>query len=334
MFRRKRSTEDFAEEIRSHIELEAEELQREGLSEENARWQARRKFGNVRAAQERFYLHSRWAWLDRLLRDLRIGLHSLLGSPGFTITVILTLALGVGANTAVFSVMNAVMLRSLPVADANRVVYLRMSHPPHGTGTIDSTETFSYATYDALRRQAGALSAVIAYVPLSGNKVGVRYGAEPEEAEGDMVSGTFFSGLRVKLLRGHGFTEQDEKDHAPIAVISYDYWTRRFARKPDGYDPVRQGDRLHDCWNCRRRISRFGDWKINRFLGSIAESSRTQCMGQSVERREDVHGGPDVVVSAADRTTESGSYKGTGRGAVAADLSAGGLHRHRLTFAG
>ena len=233
MFRRKRSTEDFAEEIRSHIELEAEELQREGLSEENARWQARRKFGNVRAAQERFYLHSRWAWLDRLLRDLRIGLHSLLGSPGFTITVILTLALGVGANTAVFSVMNAVMLRSLPVADANRVVYLRMSHPPHGTGTIDSTETFSYAAYDALRKQTGALSAVIAYVPLSGNKVGVRYGAEPEEAEGDMVSGTFFSGLRVKLLRGHGFTEQDEKDHAPIAVISYDYWTRRFARKPD-----------------------------------------------------------------------------------------------------
>ena len=65
------------------------------------------------------------------------------------------------------------------------------------------------------------------------SKVAVRYGAEPEEAEGDMVSGNFFSGLGVKMQRGRGFTEQDEKDHAPIAVISNDYWTRRFARDPD-----------------------------------------------------------------------------------------------------
>ena len=78
MFRRKRTTDDFAEEIQSHIELEVDELRREGLSEEDARWQARRKFGNVRAAQERFYLQNRWEWLDRLLRDLRFGLRSLL----------------------------------------------------------------------------------------------------------------------------------------------------------------------------------------------------------------------------------------------------------------
>jgi predicted permease len=233
MSRQKRSTEDFAEEIQAHIELEAEELRREGLSEKDARWQARRKFGNVRAVQERFYLHNRWEWLDRLLRDLKFGFRSLLESPGFTITAILTLALGMGANTAVFSVMNSVMLRSLPVADANRLVYLRTSDAPRGTGTIDNKQTFSYPVYDALRKQSGAMSAVIAYVPLSGNKVGVRYGAEPEEAEGDMVSGAFFSGLGVKLQRGRGFTEQDEKDHAPIAVISNEYWTRRFARSSD-----------------------------------------------------------------------------------------------------
>jgi predicted permease len=229
----KRTTEDFAEEIQAHIELEAEQLRREGLSEKDARWQARRKFGNVRAAQERFYLHNRWEWLDRLFRDLRFGFRGLRESPGFTITAILTLALGVGANTAVFSVMNSVMLRSLPVADADRMVYFRTSNPPRGTGTIDTNETLSYPVYDALRKQTGAMSAVIAYVPLSGNKVGVRYGAEPEEAEGDMVSGAFFSGLGVKLQRGRGFTEQDEKDNAPIAVISNDYWTRRFARNSD-----------------------------------------------------------------------------------------------------
>jgi predicted permease len=233
MFNRKRSREEFAEEIEAHIEMEAEELQREGLSEEEARWKARRKFGSVRAAQERFYLHNRWVWLDRILRDLKFGLRSLREGPGFTITAVLTLALGMGANTAVFSVMNAVMMRSLPVADPDRLVYLRTSNSPQGTGTIDSNQTFSYPVYDALRRQSGAMSAVIAYVPLSGSKVGVRIDAEPEEAEGDMVSGTFFSGLGVELARGRGFTEQDEKDHAQIAVISSNYWARRFARKED-----------------------------------------------------------------------------------------------------
>jgi predicted permease len=189
--------------------------------------------GGVNMSQEHFYMQSSWLSLDKLLRDLKHGFRSLLESPGFAITAILTLALGMGANTAVFSVMNAVLLQSLPVAHADRVVYLRTSNPPHGTGTVDSTETFSYPVYDALRKQADGMSAIIAYVPLSGNKVAVRYGSEPEEAEGDMVSGNFFSGLGVTLQRGHGFTEQDENDHAPIAVISNDYWIRRFSRNPD-----------------------------------------------------------------------------------------------------
>ncbi len=166
MFRRKRSAEDFAEEIKAHLELEADELQREGLSEDEARRKARREFGNVRAAQERFYLKDRWVGLDKLLRDVRFGLRSLRQSPGFAATAILTLALGIGANTAVFSVMNAVLLRSLPVADPDRLVYLRTSNPPRGTGTIDSNETFSYPVYDALRRQSQGLSPVMAYVPL------------------------------------------------------------------------------------------------------------------------------------------------------------------------
>jgi len=233
MFRRKRSAKDFAEEIKTHLELEADELQSSGLSEDEARWMARRQFGSVRAAQEQFYLRGRWVGLDKLLRDVRFGLRSLRQSPGFALTAIVTLALGVGANTAVFSLMNAVLLRSLPVNDPDRLVYLRTSNPPRGTGTIDSNETFSYPVYDALRKQDGALSPVMAYVPLSNSKVAVRYGADPEEAEGDMVSGTFFSGLGVKLVRGRGFSEQDEINHAAIAVISYNYWTQRFARNPD-----------------------------------------------------------------------------------------------------
>jgi predicted permease len=171
--------------------------------------------------------------MPALVNDLRYAIRQLSKTPGFTLVCVLTLALGIGANTAVFSVMNAVLLRSLPVADPGRVVNLRTSDPPAGTGTIDSNETFSYPVYDALRRQSRGLSPVIAYAPLANGKVAVRYGAEPEQAEGDMVSGTFFSGLGVKLAYGRGFSEQDESSHAPIAVISYSYWTRRFSSAAD-----------------------------------------------------------------------------------------------------
>jgi predicted permease len=233
MFRRERSAEDFAEEIKAHLELEADELRGEGLNSDDAYTNARRAFGNVGAARERFYLKSRLVWLDKLVRDVRFGLRSLAQSPGFTLTAVLTLALGIGANTAVFSVMNAVLLKSLPVSDPDRLVYLRTSNPPRGTGTIDTEETFSYPVYDALRREGKGLTPVMAFVPLSGSKVAVRVGAEPEEAEGDMVSGTFFSGLGVSLPLGRGFSEADETNHAPLAVISYNYWTRRFTRDPD-----------------------------------------------------------------------------------------------------
>src|SRR5450631_2803652 len=107
MFWRKRSAEDFAEEIKMHLELEADELRGEGLSEDEARSKARREFGNVRVAQERFYLKGRWLGLDSLLLNVRFGFRSLRKNPGFATTAILTLALGIGANTAVFSVMNA-----------------------------------------------------------------------------------------------------------------------------------------------------------------------------------------------------------------------------------
>jgi len=231
MFRR-RSEDDFAEEIRSHLEHEADDLRQEGVSPDEAPFQARRTFGNVRAAQESFYVRGRWSWLDRLLRDLRFGLRSMRQSPGFTLTAVLTLALGIGANTAVFSVMNAVLLQSLPVADPQRVVYLETSGTPNGTGTIDSTETFSYAVYTALRPPNGALSDLMAVGLLSGDKIGIRIGNIPEQAEADMVSGNFFSGLGVRILRGRGFNAQDESTGASVLVLSYDYWSSRFGRDP------------------------------------------------------------------------------------------------------
>jgi predicted permease len=227
------------------------------------------------------------------------------------------LALGIGANTAVFSVMNAVLLRSLPVADPGRVVYLRPSNPPRNTGTIATEETVSYPVYDTLRRSTGAVSPVMAYVPLSSGKVAVRYGAQPEEAEGDMVSGTFFSGLGVGLAQGRGFTEQDEAAHAPLTVLSYNYWTRRFARDPDvlgktlyvngvaltitgvaaqGFEGVESG-RSTDFWiplQSRPELNAYGNppedghtyindptWWCLRLIGRLAPGvSRTQASAQ------------------------------------------------------
>src|ERR1700678_1523366 len=112
--------------------------------------------------------------MPAIVDNLRYAIRQLRKTPGFTLVAVLTLALGIGANTAVFSVMNAVLLRSLPVADPARVVYLRTSNPPRGTGTIDTNQTFSYPAYDGLRRADRGLAPVMAYVPLSGSKVAVR----------------------------------------------------------------------------------------------------------------------------------------------------------------
>src|SRR6201998_4895912 len=105
MFKRKRTAEDFAEEIKAHLEREAADPRAEGQSEEAAQRRARVAFGNPSLAKEKFRLRGSWQALDRVARDLRFSMRSLLKSPGFSLTAILTVGLGVGANTAVFSVM-------------------------------------------------------------------------------------------------------------------------------------------------------------------------------------------------------------------------------------
>ena len=195
---------------------------------------------------------------------------------------VLALALGIGANTAVFSVMNAVLLRSLPVADPAERGVSAHSDQPHRTGTINSHGTFSYPVYDALRRQKGGLAEVTAHEPLSTGKVAVRYGAQPEEAEGDMVSGNFFSGLGVRLARGRGFIERDETSHAPIAVISYSYWTQRFSRSPDALGKTLYVNGVPSPLpGLRPKALKRGSRPFHSFLDSIAGPRRAQCMGQS-----------------------------------------------------
>jgi predicted permease len=170
-----------------------------------------------------------------LFKDLRYALRQFRKTPGFTLVVVLMLALGIGANTAVFSVMNALLMQLLPVSRPDGLTYVRMANgqgqPPNANNTGNNSTSFSEVTFEALRQRSDVLEELIAYVPLSlSGGVAVRHGELPEEAGGAEVSGNFFSGVGVRMERGRGFTLADEKDHSSVVVISYDYWTRSYAR--------------------------------------------------------------------------------------------------------
>jgi predicted permease len=237
---RKRNA-DLERELQSDLELEEEEQREKGVSAEEARYAARRAFGNATLIREQ--THEAWGWavFERLWQDVRYALRQLRKSPGFTVTVVSILALGIGANTAVFSVMNAVLMQLLPVARPHGLYYVRMANgegaPPNADSSGDYPTSFSEPAFEALRQRTDIFEDLIGYVPLSFvGSVAVRHGELPESAEGEETSGNFFSGLSVRMERGRGFTGEDEKSHAPIVVLSYDYWTRSFARDPDILD--------------------------------------------------------------------------------------------------
>lgn len=171
--------------------------------------------------------------MQTLLNDLRYAGRQLRKSPGFALIAVLTLAIGIGANTAVFSVMNAVLLRSLPVPEPDRVYNLRVTGRPFDTSnTGEDATSLAYPIFEQLRQRRDVFSELIAAAPLAVGKVSIRYGSDPELAAGVLVSGNFFSGLGVQMARGRGFILEDETSHGQVAVLSYDFWTRRFSRDP------------------------------------------------------------------------------------------------------
>ena len=165
------------------------------------------------------------------MRDLRYALRQLARTPAFTAVAILTLALGIGANSAIFSVMNALLLRYLPAHDPARLVYLHTTDNPSGSSQTGHGDlSLTMPVFEQFRKQKDVFADAVAYVPLGFSKIPVRYGKEPQEANAEMVSGNFFTMLGVLPSRGRTFQIEDEAAHSPVAVLSYAWWTRQFGR--------------------------------------------------------------------------------------------------------
>ena len=236
LFTRSRGDREIDAELCAHIDLRIDDNLAAGMSPEAARRDAMLRFGNPAAMRERVTAADTALLLSNIASDIRYAFRQLRRFPVFAVTAILTLALGIGATTAIFTVMNAVLLRTMPVANPREMVYL---HVPNGQpymafNTGDSETSFSLPAFEALRQDRVAFSGVMAFAPLSiDQKIAVRTGgAASEQAAGEMVSGNFFSGLGIGMARGRGFTADDEQQHAPVAVLSYAYWTRSFSRSP------------------------------------------------------------------------------------------------------
>ena len=222
-FTGRRREADLAVELEAHIRMQTDDNIRLGMSPAEARRAAQLKFGGVELAKESYRDQRGLPQLDLLFQDIRYATRQFRHNPGFTAVVILTLSLGIGANTAIFSVMNAVMLRFLPVHDPQRLVFLNTTLS-FGAQSGDGDTSLTDYIFEQLRAQRAVFADLVGFAPLSNQRVAVRYGREPEEALVEMVSGNFFSGLGVQPMLGRTFDLADETNHTRLAVLSYAYW--------------------------------------------------------------------------------------------------------------
>jgi putative ABC transport system permease protein len=216
------------EELRYHLEQQTAANERAGMSPEAARAEARRTFGGVEQSRELCRDARGVRWLDDLWQDARFGARSLAKRPGFTAVALATLALGIGANTAIFSVIDAVLLRPLPYADANRVVLVW----EHSARNNKEHNLVSPANFSDWREQASSFETLAAFVTRAGNLTGG--GAEPEEVNIQHVAPGFFEALGATPVLGRALSaEDDPKSGAPVVVLSYGLWQRRYGGDRD-----------------------------------------------------------------------------------------------------
>jgi putative ABC transport system permease protein len=221
--RRDRCSRELEEEMRFHLEMKAEENLAAGSSPEEARYAARRQFGN----QTLLWEVSRDMWsfrfLETLAQDLRYGLRILLKDKGFTIVAVFTLALGIGANTAIFSVVNALLLRPLPYRNPDQLVWITEFY------TQPVMEHVLASHFSAWSTESQTLAQVAAYVPDNLTLTGAGETERPERLDANHVSAQFFPLLGARLPLGRNFLPAEAQSGGePAAIISHSLWQRRF----------------------------------------------------------------------------------------------------------
>jgi predicted permease len=218
-----------ARELDAYLETEVQENLARGLDPDEARAAARRKLGNPTLIREEIYRMNSIGFFDALSQDLRYALRQLRRSPGFTAAAVLSLALGIGANTAIFSLLDQVLLRLLPVKDPQQLTAILWrgftNAASFGSGTA------SYPFYKDIRDGNHAFDGVFGRF---GVALSFGYQGQTERIPGELVTGNYFEVLGVPAAIGRTFTNDDDRIPGghPLAVLSYDFWTERFNADP------------------------------------------------------------------------------------------------------
>ena len=230
-WRRRRLENDLARELAYHVERRADDLMRSGVSESDALRQARIEFGGIPQAQET--VRETWTirFLDQLGRDLRYATRTLIRVPGFTIAAVVSLALGIGASTAIFSLADQVMFRPLPVKDADRLVQLVWRG-----GALSSQwgagSPLSYPMCRDVATQHRFFDGVFCRYPLT---INFSTGQQHDPVRAELISGQYFTLLGARPERGRLIDQSDEQTAGahPVVVVSHSFWKSRFDGQPD-----------------------------------------------------------------------------------------------------
>ncbi len=225
MSRRKRMMEDLDQDIRDYIERETQDNIERGMPPEEAHYAALRKFGNVTRIKEDTWEVWSFVWLEQLWQDVRFGLRMLAKNPSFTAVAVLTLALGIGANTAMFSVVDGVLLAPLPYSQPDRLIAIMESNL-----RLKFNAWISYPNFQDWQRDAHSFQRMAAF---TWQGFDLTNPGPPEHVDGKPISSGFFATLGVKLALGREFSPQEDVHAgAPVAIISHHLWEDRFAKSP------------------------------------------------------------------------------------------------------
>src|ERR1700751_2365027 len=227
VFRSEHLSHELDDELAHHVAETADRLEAEGFTRDEAVRIAKRRLGNYSIQKENTRERNIVLWLDQTRADFVYGLRQLKLSPAFTAVAVISLALGIGANTAIFQLVNAIRMKSLPVKDPQQLTMVKYTRPSHrsGWGSSRSAE-FTYAQWKELQAQHEPFSGVLAF---SAARFNLATGGEPRFAEGLYASGDFFQILGVPAILGRTFSVRDDVESCNAgAVISYAFWQREF----------------------------------------------------------------------------------------------------------